>query len=121
VNWLSLKTLLKIHGNIIEATGGNIGLRDKGLLESALFSPLATFGGEDLYIDIYQKVAVMLYAITNNHPFVDGNKRTALTTLEVNGYKFKATQSEVVEFMLGVATGKTKSSKSLYKKHCQSQ
>jgi len=110
VTWLQLSTVLEIHERLIKATGGNYGLRDEGLLQSALYSPLATFGGEDLYLDFFTKVAVLLHKIAQNHPFVDGNKRTAfvvgITTLELNGYRFDAEQEEVVNFMLEVAQGK---------------
>jgi len=110
VKWLETDTVLKIYDKVIQSTGGNYGVRDKGLMESALFSPLATFGGEDLYLDIFTKTAVLLYKITNNHPFVDGNKRvgfvSAITILELNGYRFAAGQEEIVQFMLKVAQGK---------------
>ena len=110
MTWLELSTVLEIHERLIKATGGNYGLRDEGLLQSALYSPLATFGGEDLYLDFFTKVAVLLHKIAQNHPFVDGNKRTAfvvgITTLELNGYRFDAEQEEVVNFMLEVAQGK---------------
>jgi len=108
---MELETLLEIHDRIIESTGGSYGLRDKNALQSALLSPLATFDGQELYPEAYQKVAVLLFKLVNNHPFVDGNKRTAfvvaLTILAANGYEFRFTQEEVVSFMLSVATGKS--------------
>ena len=110
MKWLEFNIVVEIHNRLIKATGGNYGLRDKGLLESALYSPLATFGGEDLYFDIFTKVAVLLYQIANNHPFIDGNKRTAfviaITILALNGYNFDAKQEDIVNFMLKVAQGK---------------
>ncbi len=91
MKWLELGTVLDIYDKLIRTTGGTYGIRDKGLLESALYSPLATFGGEDLYLDIFTKAAVLLFKITNNHPFIDGNKRIAfviaVTILELNDYR----------------------------------
>jgi len=109
MKWIALEAVLEIHNSVIESTGGSYGLRDENALESALFSPLATFDGRELYPGIFEKVAVLLYKIANNHPFLDGNKRTAfvvaLTIFAVNGYEFKFTQDEVVSFMLSVARG----------------
>ncbi|UMZ74409.1 type II toxin-antitoxin system death-on-curing family toxin [Natranaerofaba carboxydovora] len=88
---------------------GSYGLRDKNALESALSSPLATFDDQELYPEIFEKVAVLLFGIANNHPFLDGNKRTAfvvaLTIFTANGYEIEFTQEEVVSFMLSVARG----------------
>jgi len=85
------------------------GVRDKNALESALYAPLATFDKQELYPEFIKKVAVLLFGIANNHPFIDGNKRTAfvvaLTVLAANGYALKFTQEEVVTFMLNVASG----------------
>ena len=109
MKWIELETVLEIHNRVIESTGGSYGLRDKNALESALFSPLATFDGQELYPEIFEKVAVLLFKIANNHPFLDGNKRTAfvvaLTIFATNGYEFEFTQEEVVSFMLRVARG----------------
>ncbi len=95
---------------VTASTGGSQRVRSLGALESALNSPLATFDGTDLYPDIVEKVAMLLNSITNNHPFIDGNKRTAFvvtaTILEDNGYKTQFTQEEVVSFMLQIAQGK---------------
>ena len=118
MKWIELETVLEIHNRVIESTGGSYGLRDKNALESALFSPLATFDGQELYPEIFEKVAVLLFKIANNHPFLDGNKRTAfvaaLTIFSVNGYEFKFTQGEVVSCMLSVARGN-----SSYQQICQ--
>lgn len=118
MKWIELETVLNIHNLIIESTGGSYGLRDKNILESALHSPLATFDGKDLYPNIVKKVAILLLKITINHPFVDGNKRTAfvtaLTILASNGYEFNCRQEEIVRFMMEVAK-----SKSSYEQICQ--
>ena len=109
MKWIELETVLEIHNSVIKSTGGSYGLRDENALESALFSPLATFDDQELYPEIFEKVAVLLFGIANNHPFLDGNKRTAfvvaLTIFAANGYEFEFTQEEVVSFMLNVAKG----------------
>lgn len=100
----SLDEVVAIHFRVTEKTGGSQGVRDWDLLASALGRPQATFGGEDLYPDIFLKAAALVQSISSNHPFVDGNKRTALTTLEyflhLNGIKLKASQREKVDFTL---------------------
>ena len=100
----TLDEIVAIHFRVTEKTGGSQGVRDWDLLSSALGRPQATFGGEDLYLDIFLKAAALIQSLSSNHPFVDGNKRTALTTLEyflhLNGYSLKATQREKVDFTL---------------------
>jgi len=109
MKWVSTESVIEIHKMVIDSTGGSQGVRSLGALESALNSPLATFNGTDLYPDIVDKAATLLNSITNNHPFIDGNKRTTFvviaTILEDNGYKTQFTQEEVVSFMLQIAQG----------------
>lgn len=76
--FLSLKLVLAIHAMNIRKTGGGDGVRDMGLLESAIAQPSATFGGQFLHADIPEMAAAYLFHICKNHPFIDGNKRTAL-------------------------------------------
>ena len=84
-------------------------MRDGGLLESALAQPFQTFGGEELYPTIAQKAARYAYGIASNHPFADGNKRTATAVmgafLRMNGCRFKPRHDELLAAMLGVADG----------------
>lgn len=100
----TLDEVVAIHFRVTEKTGGSQGVRDWDLLASALGRPQATFGGEDLYLDILLKAAALIQSLSSNHPFMDGNKRTALATLEyflyLNGKKIKATQREKVDFTL---------------------
>ena len=88
---LTKEQVLSIHSSLIEATGGTDGVRDNGLLESALESPFQTFDGNDLYPALIQKAARLGYALVANHPFIDGNKRigvhTMLVFLALNGVK----------------------------------
>lgn len=91
--------------------GGDYGLRDKALLESAIGGIQLTFGGQYLYPDIYSQAAAYLYHICKNHPFVDGNKRagamTAVVFLELNGYHFNAPPDVFANLVIDVASGKT--------------
>ena len=72
---LSKPQILLLHEQLLEATGGSSGLRDEGMLDSALNAPFQTFNGEDVYPSIQQKAARLCFGLIKNHPFVDGNKR----------------------------------------------
>lgn len=91
LTYLTLEDVLAIHDDQIERYGGSHGVRDLALLESAIARPQATFGGEDLYPDIFLKAAVIMQGIISNHSFIDGNKRTGSVSvarfLFVNGYE----------------------------------
>ena len=108
MKYLSPQQVLFIQARLISETGGETGLRDLGLLESAVARPLATFDGKDLYPDLYEKVAVLLDSLVNNHAFLDGNKRTGITAaglfLRINGYRITCSQSELESVTLQVAT-----------------
>lgn len=110
MKWISPEAVKQIHDEVIRATGGCEDIRDWSLLESAVNNPLATFGGEDLYPGLLAKVAALLYGLARNHPFVDGNKRTAfvaaVVVLRKNGLRLRASQFEVIEFMEAVASGR---------------
>ena len=101
-----------LHQLISEETGGSIGIRDEGLLESALEGAFATFDGKDLYPSKEEKGARLGYTLISNHAFVDGNKRIGmyvmLTFLEVNGIKIEATNEDVAETGFAVAAGTIK-------------
>ena len=85
------------------------GVRDENLLSSAVNTPFQTFMGNDLYPSIYDKAAQLCYGIANNHPFTDGNKRTALHSMYVyliiNGFDITATQQDVENMIIDVAAG----------------
>lgn len=112
---LTKEQVLSIHSSLIEATGGTDGVRDNGLLESALESPFQTFDGNDLYPALIQKAARLGYALVANHPFIDGNKRigvhTMLVFLAINGVEIECTQTELVEIGLSLANGKMSAEK----------
>ncbi len=92
---------------MIRRHGGLLGIRDRGLLESALAMPEAPFGGEDLHETLHEQAAAHLFHLVENHPFIDGNKRVGLATslafLRLNDVRVAATDDELVEFVLGVA------------------
>lgn len=104
IKYPTLDEVVAIHFRVTEKTGGSQGIRDWDLLASALGRPQATFGGEDLYPDIFLKAAALIQSLSSNHPFVDGNKRTALATMEyflfLNKLRIEATQREKVDFTL---------------------
>ena len=101
--------ILLLHKLIAEETGGSIGVRDEGLLESALESAFSSFGGKEFYPSKEEKGARLGYTLISNHAFVDGNKRIGmyimLTFLEVNGIRLECTNEEIVDVGLSVAAG----------------
>lgn len=108
--FLTLNQVLRLHEMQLEAFGGSTGIRDLGLLESAMGNVEATFAGEYLHQTLYEMGAAYLYGICRNHPFVDGNKRTAaaaaLTFFEMNGVEIEATEDELYDLVIGVAEGR---------------
>ena len=101
--------ILLLHKLIAEETGGSIGVRDEGLLESALESAFSSFGEKEFYPSKEEKGARLGYTLISNHAFVDGNKRIGmyimLTFLEVNGIRLECTNEEIVDVGLSVAAG----------------
>jgi len=97
-------TVRDIHDDQIAEHGGEPGVRDEGLLESALAQPMAQFGGEYLHEDPFAMAAAYLFHLANNHAFVDGNKRTGLATalvfLDANGYKVSDEGTELADMVL---------------------
>lgn len=102
---------ISIHRRMVDEFGGDSGLRDRGLLESALAMPKAMFGGDYLHVDLPRMAAAYHYHLCANHPFGDGNQRVAVAVAEVflraNGLQLEATDDELVELTLGVASGTT--------------
>ena len=98
MRYLTLAEVLALHHRLMQASGGPSGLRDLGLLESAVSQPLASFGGQELYPSVVEKAAAPGYSLACNHPFVDGNKRVAHAAMEVflvlNGYEIECPTDE---------------------------
>lgn len=101
--------ILFLHHRLIVTTGGSHGMRDLGALQAAVARPLATFDGVELYPDLMAKVAALFESLIRNHPFVDGNKRTAVAAaalmLRRNGYRLEADQDDLYDFTMRMATG----------------
>jgi death-on-curing protein len=104
--------VLLLHQMISQETGGSVGIRDAGLLESALENAYATFDGEELYKTKEEKAARLGFSLISNHAFVDGNKRIGvyvmLTFLEAGGIKMNCSNDDVVKFGLSVASSEMK-------------
>jgi len=107
MKYLSAEQVLFIHARLIAETGGSHGVRDLSRLESAVMLPQATFDGKELYPDLFLKAAALLDSLANNHPFLDGNKRTGISAaalfLQANGWRVTAGNAGLVEFTLQVA------------------
>ena len=110
VEFLHIDEVLAVHRDQIERYGGQMGVRDVGLLESAVAMPRASFGGEMLHQDIFQMAAAYLFHIVQNHPFLDGNKRTgavaAIVFLTLNDIELEGNEEGLEAITLAVAQGK---------------
>lgn len=108
MKYLTPEQVLFIHYRLIEETGGRHGIRDLTLLQSALARPMATFDNNDLYPDLFTKAASLMHSLIKNHPFADGNKRTAIASASIfllrNNYSLKASNKELERFTLKVAS-----------------
>lgn len=101
MRYLTIEEVLVLHAYQIDRFGGQDGVRDAGLLESAVIRPQASFSGKDLYKTVYDKAAVLAAGIILNHPFIDGNKRTGihamLVFLELNGIRLEISDIDLVK------------------------
>lgn len=106
---LSKPQILLLHEQLIAETGGSSGLRDEGMLDSALNTPFQTFAGKDVYPSLQQKAARLCFGLVKNHPFVDGNKRIGahvmLVFLALNGIELQHTQTELSKVILQLEAG----------------
>ena len=107
---LSKEQIILLHQRLIETTGGSTGIRDEGMLESALSNPFQSFGDVELYPSIQAKAAQLCFGIVKNHPMIDGNKRLGthvmLVFMALNGYELLYTQQELSNTILDLAAGK---------------
>ena len=108
-DFLQIADVLLIHRDQINLYGGEHGVRDMGLLESAVAQPRAAFGGEFLHADIFERAAAYMFHIVQDHPFLDGNKRAglvaALVFLDINGTEIEAPKGNLYDLTIAVATG----------------
>jgi len=109
MRYLSLEEIIALHARVIAQSGGILGLRDRGAIESAVAQPEMTFGGDDLYPTIAEKAAALGHSLIQNHPFLDGNKRVGHAAIEVflvlNGYEISASAGEQEQIVLTLAGG----------------
>lgn len=109
MRYLTLSEALELHRRVIGESGGALGVLDIGALESALAQPRMTFGGKDLYPSIVEKATALGYSLIQNHPFLDGNKRTGHAATEVflflNGFEIQSSVDEQEKIILQVASG----------------
>lgn len=107
---LSVNQIIRLHKALIEAFGGTDGLRDEGMLQSALAAPFQTFDGESIYPSLQAKAAQLGFGLVCNHPFLDGNKRIGahamLVFLSINGVELRYEQQELVDIILKIAAGR---------------
>ena len=105
----TVQDIYELHIQLEETFILSSGIRDEKLLASAVNTPFQTFMGNDLYPSLYDKATQLCYGIANNHPFIDGNKRTALHSMYVyliiNGYDITASQQDVENLIINVAAG----------------
>ena len=111
MRYLTLGEVVRLHQLLIESSGGASGIRDLGLLDSALAQPRATFDGQELHPTVLDKAAALCASLVQNHPFVDGNKRVGhaamATFLMLNGLEIAATTEEQERLMLELAAGRS--------------
>lgn len=109
IEFLTIEDVLYIHRNSLELYGGASGLRDLGLLESAIAQPMFSISDQYLHEFPFEMAAAYMFHIVNNHPFVDGNKRTgamaALAFLDINGFDVKAPKGSLYDITIETATG----------------
>lgn len=110
MQYISLEEVLAIHSEVVKDFGGNGGIRDFGLLHSAIERPKSSFAGNDLYKGVFSKAASLLHSLIFNHAFVDGNKRTAYVAtarfLKINEYDLIVTAEEVVAYIIFIISDK---------------
>lgn len=122
--FLTLDDIIESHQNQIDTYGGSHGIRDIGLLESAIAQPEASFGGQYLHADIFEMAAAYLYHLVMNHPFVDGNKRlgleAALIFLEINNENLNASDQELIDLVLKTTAGQVgkREIAEFFRSHC---
>ena len=110
MNMLTKQQILLLHTQLIRQSGGTDGVRDEGMLDSAISQPLQTFDNMELYRDIVDKAVRLGYGLITNHPFVDGNKRIGthamLVTLDINGIELQYQDEDMIQLILKIASGK---------------
>lgn len=108
--YLTKEQIILLHEKLIKRYGGSSGIRDEGLLDSAINAPLQSFDGNDFFPTVTDKAVRLCVGLVKNHPFIDGNKRIGalalLTILDLNKYQFKSNSTELSSVILDFAAGK---------------
>jgi len=108
-DFLGLELILDTHTDLLKSYGGSAGIRDMGMLQSALAMPQAQFGGQFLHGDIYEMAAAYVFHLVQNHPFVDGNKRIGAAAgdifLALNGFELEASEKNYEMLIMGISQG----------------
>jgi death-on-curing protein len=111
IRFLNLDEVLRIHSRMLRLYGGEQGVRDLSLLESALHMPISGMGGERFHRDVFEMAAAYAFHVLMNHPFVDGNKRTGLASavvfLKRNGFSLRCGEPELADLLISVTAGRT--------------
>ena len=109
MRYLTVGEVLELYSRVINQSGGGVGIRDLGALESAVAQPRMTFNGDELYPTIVEKASALGFSLVQNHPFIDGNKRAGHAAMEsflmFNGSEISASVDEQVDVILGIASG----------------
>src|SRR3989344_9033339 len=110
MRYLTVEEVILIHKYELQRYGGVDGIRSINLLESSVHRPSTSFGGSEIYLTVFDKAASLIQAIIKNHPFIDGNKRTAMIAgivfLKMNYYETSVSQKKLVELALEIADSK---------------
>lgn len=110
IRCLSLEQVLTAHAVLIKRYGGSQGIFNQGLLESAVLRPQAIVFGQEAYPTLFEKCACMGYSLIQNHPFIDGNKRTGFAAMHlmllINGYDLDSTAEQEIAMAENIASGK---------------
>lgn len=105
----SKEQIIFLHEELIRTSGGSHGIRDEGLLESAINTPLQSFEGEDLYPSLIDKACRLAFGLIKNHPFIDGNKRVGthamILLLYINGFELSYKDNELIDIILRLSSG----------------
>jgi death on curing protein len=111
VHYLSIEQIIEIHRRVVRQSGGSLGIRDRGALESSVVQPMQVFADQELYPSLVEKAAALGFFLIQNHPFVDGNKRVGHASMEIflllNGSEVVAPVDEQEAVVLSVASGRS--------------
>lgn len=110
MTWIEMQDVILIHSHIMQNSGGLDGIRDRAGLEAAIAAPLHSYGGQDLFPTVIEKIARLGYGLAANHAFIDGNKRTSALLVQIllkrNGYHLNLKHDELADMFIAIADGR---------------